>query len=332
MEFTEILHQYRQLGGTARNIELRSGYFGRGLFPINPDLPIEIVVPNHLLISPKLLHLDESKNLRIEQKLGLDPQFISFYESYQRYFGWGNGGLEEQESYYSQLKSLSKKLKQFLLLFGWLGSDFEDKTVWEYLQAYFVCRQIGIENESKLMPFLELINHSPSGKQFIVDDGVHVQGVFHGEVLTCYRKNLDAFHFFRNYHFASDSSTFLSCIVKIKAPNIGTISISRFDSMAAIKDGAIIPKITKEDSTIHIAFLELANTKVNLSPRKLFAEQMQKFQVNRSNAYAVFDGLVHHNRKVLEDMIDECRLNDSRLAKELELVATNQLNLLLSAL
>lgn len=328
MEFTEILHQYRQLGGTAQNIELRNSRFGRGLFPIRSDLPIKIVVPMHLLVSPKCLYLDENRNLLLKRDLGLDPDFISFYESYQRYFGWGNGGLEEQESYYSELKGLSKNLQQFLLLLGWLKDDFEDKTTQEYLQAYFICRQIGIENESKLMPLLELINHSSSGKQFIVDGGVHVQGTFHGEVLTCYRRNLDAFHFLRNYHFASDSSTFLSCMVKIDVPNIGAINISRFDSMAEIKDGSITPKITKTESTIHIAFLELANTQTNLSPRKVFAEQMQEFQISTLNAYAVFDGLVDHNRKVLEDMIDECRRNNSKLAKELELVAINQLNLL----
>jgi len=328
MNFLEILHQFRQLGGSADNIELRIGQSGRGLFPISSELPIKIMVPKHLLVSPKWLYLDTSKNLRVKKELPLDPDFISFYESYQRYFGWGNGGLEGQSSYHNQLKGLSKKLRQFLLLFGWVDADFEKKTLEEYLLAYFVCRQIRLENESKLMPLLELINHSPSGKQFTVDDGLYVQGTFQGEVLTCYRKNLDAFHFFRNYHFVSDSNTLLSCIVSINLPNIGTIHISRFDSMTEKKNNIIAPKITKNGSDIHIAFLELANIQTNLSPRKIFAEQMQQFQVSTLNAYAVFDGLVGHNQKVLENMISECRQNKSQLAKALELVASNQLSLL----
>jgi hypothetical protein len=328
MEFPEILEKFRALGGVADNVELRHGQIGRGIFPINPNLPIKIKAPAHLLASPSWLHLDRDNHIRVNKRLGLEPAFISFYEDYQKFFGWSNGGLEELSAHHSALRGLSKTLKQYLLLFGWVKSDFDSKTINNHMNDYFVSRQIGIENESKLMPMLELINHSSTGKQYIIKDGVHVKGVFETEVLTCYRKNFDAFHFFRNYHFATGTSTALSCNVKIEVPDIGTINISRFDSTFDIKDGVIRSKITKNNSEINISFLELVSDGKITSPRKEFADRMHEFHLPAHTSNEIFDGLIIHNRKALEDMIVECKLSSNRIAKELESIAVKQLELL----
>lgn len=328
MKFEEILEKFRALGGVADNVELRIGQHGRGIFPIKSNLPIKIITPTHLLISPSWLKLDRENHIRVNPKLVLDPDFVDFYETYQQHFGWSNGGLESLASYHSDLVKLSKNLKQYLLLFGWTKSDFDHKSTKNHLNDYFISRQIRIENESWLMPIVELINHSPDGQQFLEDKGVSVAGTFKTEVFTCYHGGFDALHFYRNYHFIAVPTTVLSCDVKIEVPKLGTINISRFDALIDIKDGVITPQINKKRSEIRISFLELINNKKTLSPSRLFAERMQPYGFDVATANAVFDGLVEHNRKALADLINECKLSDNKIAKDIEFIATSQLKLL----
>ncbi len=328
MKFAEILEKFRALGGVADNVELRNGQFGRGIFPINSNLPIKIITPTHLLVSPSWLKLDRENHIRINPKLGLDPAFIDFYESYQQFYGWSNVGINELSDYHNELIKLPKSIKKFLLLFGWQNNDFDKKNITDYLNGYLASRQIRIGNESKLMPVVELINHSHDGKQYLASEGVKFSGTFKGEVKACYHGSFDAIHFFRIYHFNSESTTVLSCDVKIDVPNVGSINISRFDAMVDIKDGVITPRMVKNKSGIQIDFLELVNNKNKLSPRKVFVDGISQFDVSLLVGNQIFDGLIEHNRKAYTDFISECRLSTNKVAKQLESIALNQLKLL----
>ncbi|TFW72510.1 MULTISPECIES: hypothetical protein [Methylotenera] len=328
MQFTEILDKFRALGGVADNIELRHGRYGRGIFPINPNKPIKIKIPSKLLASPSWLVLDRDNHIRIKPKLELEPAWVDFYESYQQFFGWSNVGINELSEYHNELTKLPKKIKQFLLLFGWHDEDFDKKSVKDYLKEYLASRQIRIGNESKLMPIIELINHSADGKQYIADDGVKFEGTFKDEALACYHGSFDALHFFRIYHFNSESSTVLSCDVKIEVPNVGLINISRFDAMVEIVDGVVIPRMVKTKSGIQIDFIELVNKKNKQTPRKIFTDGIQRFNVSFLVANQIFDGLIEHNRKAYSNFASECRLSNNKVAKELESIALNQLKLL----
>lgn len=328
MKFTELLEKFRALGGVVDNVELRNGQYGRGIFPINPNLPIKIITPTHLLVSPNWLKLDRENHIRINPKLGLDPAFVDFYEGYQQFFGWSNVGINELSDYHNELIKLPKSIKQFLLLFGWQNSDFDKKNISDYLNEYLASRQIRIGNESKLMPIVELINHSHDGMQYLASDGVKFNGTFKGEVLACYHGGFDAIHFFRIYHFNSESTTVLSCDVKIDVPDLGLINISRFDAMVDIKDGVITPRMVKKKNGIQIDFLELVNNRNKQSPRKVFINGMSQFNVSLLVANQIFDGLMEHNRKAYSDFIAECKLSTNKVAKQLEAIALNQLNLL----
>lgn len=328
MTFTEILEKFRALGGVAENIELRHGTYGRGMFSVNSNKPIKITVPKHLLVSPDWLKLDRDNNIKINSKLDLAPEFVDFYENYQKFFGWSNFGVFELSEYHKELNKLPKKIKQFLFLFGWVEADFDKKNNNDYLKEYFTSRQIRIENESKLMPIIELINHSHNGKQYVLDNGVKFEGCFKGQVLARYHGSFDALHFYRNYHFNSESTTVLSCDVKIEVPNLGLINISRFDAMLDIKDGVVTPRMIKNKSEIQIDFLELVNHKNKQSPRKVFINGIKQFDVTSLVANQIFDGLIEHNRQAYKNFIGECKLSTNKIAKELESIALNQLKLL----
>jgi hypothetical protein len=328
MKFTEILEMFRALGGTADNIQLHQGQFGRGIFPIDPRLMVKIIIPTHLLVSPSTLFLDRENHIRINKSLGLNPALIAFYEAYQQFYGWSVGGLDELSEYHDELNNLPRKLKQYLLLFGWLKSDFDKKSIKNHLNNYFECRQIRIENKVMLMPIIELTNHSANGKQYLADQGVSVEGTFKTEVLTCYSGNFDAFHFYRNYRFASESASVLSCDVKISVPEVGTINISRFGATIDINDGIVIPNIIKNKSEIRISFLELVSNYKSICPRRKFIDKMGRFGITTLTSNAIFNGLIEHNRQALADLISECTVSHNRIAKELEFIAENQLKLL----
>ena len=48
--WNELLEEFRALGGTAENIRLGQGEFGRGLFPIEQGKPVAIHIPDNLLV------------------------------------------------------------------------------------------------------------------------------------------------------------------------------------------------------------------------------------------------------------------------------------------
>ena len=333
MKFTEILEQFCALGGTANNIELRYGSFGKGLFPIDPKLPIKIVAPNNTLISPNWIKLNNKNQIRFKfrSKFKLDSKLVNFFEQYQDFFGWGDGGLSEVQGRHLELKALPEKIKQLLLCLGWVEYDFNEKNPKEYLKTYFISRQIGIKGESKIMPIFDLINHSPKGNSYIVDSGVMFEGIFKDELLANYHRNLDAFHFYRNYGVPSESSLILSCDVKIEIPDFTIIKISRLDNTISSENGLLKPKITAIDSEIHISFLEISDKTGSELPRKNFIEQMQKFNIPKAELIKIFDGLIDHNIKMRKDLIAQSKYCLYKIARDIEQIAAEQLNALLKA-
>ncbi|SIS69937.1 hypothetical protein [Neptunomonas antarctica] len=328
MNFSEILEEFRTLGGTANNIELRKGIYGHGIYPLDVNKAIKIVTPPELLISPNLLYLDRSNQLKVKAKTDLNPKLIDFFEKYQRFFGWGNGAITELDDYHRELCRLPKIMQQYLVLFGWDYPDFDKKKPKDYLNEYFISRQIRIENESKIMPIIDLINHSSAGIAYTADNGVSVEGMFKSEVLTRYHGSFDAFHFYKNYRIAVPSNIVLSCDVKINVPNVGSININRFDSIVDKVSDVIIPNIFKKDGEIRMSFVPLANKNKNAPSKQIFVEQIQKFNVPESTAYQIFDGLIEHNKQALTKLLDECMKSNSKIARELQVIALNQLALI----
>tara|TARA_R110001606_G_scaffold395664_2_gene568504 strand:+ start:120154 stop:121158 length:1005 start_codon:yes stop_codon:yes gene_type:complete len=328
MNFSEMLEEFRCLGGIANNIELRKGIYGYGIYPLDVNKAIKIVTPTELLISPNLLYLDRANQLKVKAKTGLNPNVIDFFEKYQRFFGWGNGAITELKEYHRELCHLPKIMQQYLVLFGWDYSDFDKKKPKDYLNEYFISRQIRIENESKIMPILDLINHSSAGIAYTADNAVSVEGMFKSEVLTCYHGSFDAFHFYKNYRIAAPSNIVLSCDVKINVPNIGLINITRFDSIVEKISDVIIPRILKKDTEIRMSFVQLTNDNKSASAKQVFIEQIQKFNIPQSTADQIFNGLIEHNKQALTKLLDECIKNNSKIAKDIEIIALNQLALI----
>jgi hypothetical protein len=327
VEFHEILTQWRSLGGVAENLTWRQSTHGRGLFAVNPRLPVRLYVPEQLLVAPQWVELDETGSIRIAAKSHstLSAKAVAFFEQYHQFFGWGNGGLKSATAHQRDLQALPPQLKNFLHVLGG-AEELKQKPTAKYcLHKYFIARQIGFKSGSRLMPMVELINHAPDGLPYLVDDGVTVTGVVKDEILARYHSHLDSFHFFINYHFATPSHTALSCEVTVEVPAVGTLTIARNDHLADILDTIRIPKINRDRARMNLSFVEISNKHNPSQPRKTFVSLMATQDVPDAVSHALFDGLIEHNRQVLKELIQACRCHPSAMAKSLEKVASFQL-------
>jgi len=66
-------------------------------------------------------------------------------------------------------------------------------------------------------------------------------------------------------------------------------------------------------------------------PRKNFIEQMQKFNILQAELNKIFDGLIDHNIKVRKDLIAESKNCLYKVARDIEQIAVEQLNVLSKA-
>lgn len=327
MEFDEILQQFRALGGIADNLVVRDGARGRGLFAADPARSVQLHVPTRVLVSPRWLTLDASQNIAIARphRSSLAPQVATFFEQYQRMFGWGQGGLQAISQHQRQLQALPPRLQNYLNILGGAEELQQAPTPAYCLQKYCANRQIRIQSASWLMPIAEMINHDVNGLPYVLDQGVRVSGVVADEVLTCYHRHLDAFHFFINYHFVAPADTVLSCEVTVQVPGAGTFHIARMDHLVDAAGDVRTPQLTQKGTITQVSFVEIANRKKPSQPRQTFTRLLATRQVPISVANALFDGLEEHNRQVLTGLVHACQAAPSAMASSLEQIAAHQL-------
>jgi|688.fasta_scaffold203580_2 hypothetical protein len=321
MEFTQILDSFRSLGGIADNIALQNSSFGRGLIPIKKNLPINIYAPSNLLPDFESVALDKNQQIRLNPDLNLNSRFVSFYENYQKYFGWGCGGLDAEKNHQDRMDKLPRGIKDILLVLGWTQRDFGKKSVNQHLNSYLVSRKIRIGETSKLMPIIELLNHSNHGTHFLIDQGIKITGVFKDEILVRYHNSLDPFHFLKNYRFPSPATTILSCDVEIKVSGTLSIQISRFDQLSEIKKNIKMPKVERLGNLIKISYLEISNKTHPTEPKNCLNTLLQPYSIKAEVINSLFSGLVSHNHRVLTELIKQCKLSPSEMSHQILQIA-----------
>ena len=72
-----LLSEFRRLGGIADNICQKGGKYGRGIFPVNVDLPARIFTPSELLVKKDDIYLIDNK-LRIKKDKYYNQEIRNF--------------------------------------------------------------------------------------------------------------------------------------------------------------------------------------------------------------------------------------------------------------
>jgi hypothetical protein len=325
---TELLRQFRILGGVAENVCIRQGPHGYGVFAVIPKRPVRLMVPSKLLISPETLAFTSEGNLAVKNESGLSAGLAAFHAQYQRSFGWGAGGFERVKHYHQQMCDLPSALKNFLLILG-CSNDLLSQmpTPVQAFKEHCISRQIAVSGTSKLMPVIELINYASDGAPYVVmPEGVSLSGTFENEVLARYRQSMDAFHFFFNYRFAASGRSTLSCEVTVDIPQFKPLRITRLDGLFDVKNGARWPRVSSNKDEIHLSFVELINLDAPTLPRQVFIDLLSAQGLAISRAGQLFDGLLDHNRQVLQDFLCACENAEGQVVESLKAVARYQMS------
>ena len=105
-----LLSEFRRFGGIADNICQKEGKYGRGIFPVNPNIEAKIFTPSALLIKKDDIYLDGNK-LRIKKDKKYNQEIRDFFNFYQDNFSWGCGGKETTELFEKGLSLFNSNLK-----------------------------------------------------------------------------------------------------------------------------------------------------------------------------------------------------------------------------
>lgn len=310
-----MLADFRCLGGVANNVEQRQGLFGNGLFPIDPAQPIEIAIPDRLLIDTDHLML-EGDELVVSPALTTPDDVRVFIARYQQHFSWGADGRSGVAAFESALKTLPEPLLTRMRQTHLLNFEARHKGPWpEVLRRRFLAsRQIGYHTRKVSMPIIELINHAPVSPGYAINDGIQYKGQFADEITVNYSPTSDALQRFLNYGFASPELQAYSLPMHLKLPDGGTVHIGVNAGEVELKDKLPVPKVMIEGNRRRLAHLRLGMARTPRLPRTLLRLALPELPTAQVDE--LFDRIRHANQQTLCDLLELAEGADTPIARE----------------
>jgi hypothetical protein len=287
----EMLDEFRALGGTAENIRLAEGAFGRGLFPIDPALPVMLRIPDALLVDVKHVEF-ENGAFRVGAGAGIGARERAFLENYQREFSWGLC-REEIESLLQMTHAAPAELRELIRTSFNGGRWLAEPTAESVQERFFDSRVIRYKDSDVIMPIVELANHGHTAR-YEVDDGVGLSGQFAGEILVRYEL-CDPLQIFGKWGFASGGEAFgLSLQMKL-----GTLGIVIGRGDVKLEDGRrpFFPDVSVQGGDLSLSYMMLGHRNFPRLARGNFYRIMR--DAGRSDAEEAFDMIQHINRMEL---------------------------------
>ena len=293
--WNELLDEFCALGGTAENLCLKRGEFGRGLFPKDPTKPICLRVPENLLFDVGDIVFDQGV-LRVNASSQVGNREKAWFERYENEFSWGGGGGAEVERFRELLQALPASPRDVLVTEFGLRAWLEEASD-EWIQKQFLGSRVMQYREHKvIMPILELANHGPVG-YLDCRDGISVTGQFGDEVLIHYGRS-DAWARFLKFGFASDEPEAFSLPLTLTG-NFGDLVVVREIDKGEFIDvpsvgRVMLPHFVVDGERATLSFLILGMTKAPGVPRGVLNRLF--LQAGISDALDKFDLIQHANR------------------------------------
>lgn len=294
----QMLDDFRQLGGTAENIEQRAGQYGNGLFPVDPAQPIQIVIPDRLLLDSDQLVLD-GEDLVVAAEANVPAEIRDFIARYQKHFSWGADGRRQVESFETALKTLPEPLLERLHHLRLLNLSVRHKGPWdEILRRHFLqSRSINYRERKVSMPIIELINHAPKSPGYLINDGIQFKGSFTDEVSVNYSPTSDALLRFFHYGFACPEPQAYSLPMHLKLGEAGTLHVGLNLLGVEIKDKLPLPKLEIDGKRHKLAHLRLGMERSPRLPRTLLRKALP--MLSATEADEVFERIRSANQQAL---------------------------------
>ena len=199
-----FLEEFRHFGGRAENVIQRQGPLGLGLFPIDPNQPIELMVPEPLLVPADNVELRNGDAV-IRDDSSFPEGYADWFRRYQATYSWGAEGEASVSRFEMGLQQLPESLRQSLQRLNLYqpeqrlpGTDWRDNMLRRFLNS----RCLGRQGRLLVMPIVELVNHAPSAANWETrpNGGVGISGLRQGEILVKY-SNADPLRRLMGYGF-----------------------------------------------------------------------------------------------------------------------------------
>ena len=319
-EWHAFLDEFRALGGRAENVMQRKGKFGMGIFPIDPSKPVDLFVPNTLLVRTDNVELQDG-NLAIKDNQKYSQQYSDWFKKYQDTYSWGAEGKKNIFDFEKGFKELPDDIKNLLKLYGLYNPErrFPEKEPdKEILERFIMTRCINYNKENVIMPIIDLINHSPSEKTYEINDaGISVSGTYDGEVLVRYNWN-DPLRRLIGYGFNAIEPLGFSIRCRIQHKDL-TVIVQGGQS-----DNPFKPcQISFKDGRLFIQQPLLGSLRTPKMPRTLFLQACKN--VKEINADELFDQIHYFNKIALIKIIRESQEIESQAATLLRIGCLNQI-------
>jgi hypothetical protein len=314
----DMLAEFRALGGTADNICLGEGSFGRGLFPCDFSKPIEIHIPESLLVPLKNVRI-ENGAIRVDADAQVSQRAAEFAEVYQRDFSWGPGYRRTQgllQMFHEAPSELRELLRSRLDLDCWLVPPDEATT----FERFFQSRTFTYNGTRVLIPVVDLANHG-RGATYECDNGIGLSGHFVGEILVQYNA-CDPLDILSNWGFASREPFALSLQLRLKGP-AGSIVIERKSPFGGEGRTPFLPDMFIEGDKLTLSYMLLGHKRLPRMAKAAFCKLMR--DAGRPNPETAFDNIQHINRMTFLGLIGMCERAATPLATLLRNMARYQL-------
>ena len=318
--WVDMLNAFRALGGTAENICLGDGPFGRGLFPCDPSKPFRLRVPDPLLVEVKYIRFPDNV-FRLSPAAPVGARERGFLENYQRLFSWGTS-RGPTEDLLRMTHDTPETLREFLRSVF----DFElwlaDPTPENVQERYFSSRYITYKGRGVVMPIVELANHG-RGCLYEREDGVGLSGRLSGEILARYGFT-DALDILNNWGFASGDQPFaLSLRLEVQGRS-GVLVIGRGDVSTDAGREPFVPDVAMDGNRMTLSCLMVGHREHPSLARDIFRRVLHN--AGWDDADALFDKILDYNRTQFEQLAIAAADAPPALAEMLRSVARSHLD------
>ncbi len=205
-DWNSLIRDFQALGGIFHNVCLKEGSLGRGVFPVDPSIPVKIFTPKNLLLKRDKLKLKDGRLLVCDAK-SIPPPEVNFLEFYYNQISWGYGGDHDSRCFLESFSLLPERTRLLLVEVGFVSSDLtsisvDQNTIFDRFKSE---RSVIFQEQSVLAPVWEMVNHSSFAPSLrVTSSGVETPPIEPSdrEVLFKYSKTNSSIYMWSHYGFA----------------------------------------------------------------------------------------------------------------------------------